>query len=134
MGCSMPGFPVLYYLPEFDQTHVHQVDDAIEPSHPLSSHSPALNPSQYQLFSNESALCTSWPKYWSFDFNISPSNEYSGLISFGIDWFNLFAIQETVKSLLQHHSWKAFRLLYGQTLTSYQGFPDSSVGKELSYG
>ena len=81
----MPGFPLLYYLPEFDQTHVHQIDDAIEPSHPLSPRSPALSLSQYQIFSSESALCTSWPKYWSFGFSISPSSEYSGLISFGID-------------------------------------------------
>ena len=105
MDCSTPGFPVCHQLPEFAQTYVHQVSDAIQPSHPLSSHSPpAFKLSQHQVFSNESVFCTRWPKYWSFNFSISPSNEYSGLISFKIDCFNLFAVQGTFKSLLQHHS------------------------------
>ena len=83
MDCSMPGFPVHHQLLELAQTHVHQVGDAIQPSHPLSSPSPpAFNLSQNRVFSNESALCIRWPKYWSFSFNISPSNEYLGLISF----------------------------------------------------
>ena len=83
MDCSMPGFPVHHQLPEFTQIHVHLVSDAIQPSHPLSSPSPpAFNLSQNRVFSNESALCIRWPKYWSFSFNISPSNEYLGLISF----------------------------------------------------
>ena len=90
------------------QTHAHWVGDAIQPSHILSSPSPpALNLSQHQVFSNESALRTRWPKYWSFSFSISPSNEYSGLISFRIDWFDHLAVQETLKSLLQHHTSKA---------------------------
>ena len=72
----MPGFPVLYYFPEFAQTHVHQVSDAIQPSHPLSSPSPlALSLSQHSVFSNESALCIRWPEYQSFSFSISPSNK-----------------------------------------------------------
>ena len=83
MSHSMPGLPVHHQLPEFTQTHVHQVSDAIQPSHPLSSPSPpAPNPSQHQGFSNESTLSIGWPKYWSFSFSISPSNEYPGLISF----------------------------------------------------
>ena len=84
------------------------VGDAIQPSHPLSSPSPpALNLSQNQGLSNESALHIRWPKYWSFSFNISPSNEQSGLISFRMDWLDLLAVQGTLKSLLQHHSSKA---------------------------
>ena len=83
MDCSMPGFPVHHQLLELAQTHVHRVSDAIQPSHPLSSPSPpAFNLSQNRVFSNESALCIRWSKYWSFSFNISPSNEYLGLISF----------------------------------------------------
>ena len=108
MDCSMPGFPVLHHLPELAQTHVHWVSDAIQPSHPLSSPFPlAFNLSQHQVFSSESALCIRWPKYWSFSFSVSPSNEYSRLISFRIDWCDLLAVQETLKSLLQHQSSKA---------------------------
>ena len=102
MDCSTPGFPVHHQLPELAQTRVHQVGDAIQPSHPLPSPSPpGFNLSQ--VFSSESVLCIRWPKYWSFSFSISPSNEYSGLISFRIDWLDLFAVQGTLKSLLQHH-------------------------------
>ena len=85
-----PGFPVLHHLPELAQTHVHWVGDATQPSHPLSSPSPpALNFSNFRVFSNESALHIRRPKYWSFTFSLSPSHEYSGLISFRIDWFSL---------------------------------------------
>ena len=107
--CSMPGFPVLHYFPEFVQTHVRWVDEAIQPSHPLSSPSPpAFIHSQHQgLLQWDSVLHIRWPKYWSFSFNISPSNEYSGLISLRIDSFDLLAVQGTLKSLLQHHSLKA---------------------------
>ena len=108
MNPSMSGLPVHHQLPEFTQTHVHWVGDAIQPSHPLSSPSPpALNLSRIRVFSNDSALHIRWPKYWSFSFNISPSNEHSGLISFRMDWLNLLAVQGTLKSLLQHHSSKA---------------------------
>ena len=83
MDCSTPGFPVHHQLPEHTQTHVHWVSDAIQPSHPLSSPSPpAFNLSQHQGLSNESALCIRWPKYWSFSFSISLSNEYSGWFPF----------------------------------------------------
>ena len=108
MDCSMLGLPDHHQLPEFTQTHVHWVGDAIQPSHPLSSPSPpALNLSRIRVFSNESALRIRWPKYWSFSFSISTSSEYSGLISFTMDWLDLLAIQGTCKSLLQHHSSKA---------------------------
>ena len=110
MDCSRPGFPVLHYLPEFAQTHVHWIGGAIQPSHPLLSL--FLLPSIFpciSIFSNELVLCIRWPKYWSFSFSfsISLSNEYSGMISFRIDWFDLLAVQGTLKSLLQHHSSKA---------------------------
>ena len=108
MDCSMPGIPVHHQLPEFTQTHAHWVGDAIQPSHPLLSPSPpTFNLSQHRVFSNESALHIRWPKYWSFSFNISSSNEYSGLIPFVNDWLDLLAVQGTLKSLLQHHSSKA---------------------------
>ena len=99
LDCSTPGFTVHHQLPELAQTHIQSVSDAIQPSHPLSSPSPpALNLSQHQVFSNESVLHIMWPKYWSFSFSISPSNEYSGMISFRIDWFDLLAVQGTLVS------------------------------------
>ena len=108
MNHSKPGLPVHHQLPEFTQTHVHRVGDAIQPSHPLSSPStPAPNPPSIRVLSNESTLRMRWPKYWSFSFSISPSNEHLGLTSFRMDWLGLFAVQETLKSLLQHHSSKA---------------------------
>ena len=105
--CSMPDFTVLHYLPQFTEAYVHWVSDAIQPSHPLAP--PFLLPSipSIRVFSNESALCIRWPKYWSFSYSISPSSEYSGLISFRIDWFHLLVIQGTPKSLLKHHNLKA---------------------------
>ena len=106
MGCSIPGLPVLHYLPEFAQTHVGWVSDAIQPSHPLLPLSPpAFNLSQHQGLLQGVGSSHQGPKYWSFSFSISPSN--SELISFRIDWFDLLAIQGTVKSLLQHQSSKA---------------------------
>ena len=108
MDSSTPGFPVHQQLPELAQTHVHRVGDAIQPSHALSPPSPppSIFPS-IRVLTNESALRIRWPKYRSFSFSISPSNEYSGLISFRMDWLNLLAVQGTLKSLLQHHSSKA---------------------------
>ena len=108
MDCSTTGLPVHHQLPEFSQTHVHRVGDAIQPSHPLSSPSPppsiCLN---LRVFSNEPVLRIRWPKDRSFSFSISPSEEYSRLISFRMDCFDIFAVQGTLKSLLQHHSSKA---------------------------
>ena len=94
MYCSTPGFPVHHQLPELTQTHVHQVSDAIQPSHPLSSPSPpAFNLFSIRVFSNESVLHIKWPKYWSFSFSISPANEYSELFSFRVDRLDLLAAQ-----------------------------------------
>ena len=105
---SMWGLSVHHQLPEFTQTHVHQVGDAIQPFHPLSSPSPpATNPSQHQNLFQWVTRCMRWPKYWSFSFSISPSNEYLGLISFRMDWLDLLAVQGTLKSLFQQHSSKA---------------------------
>ena len=124
MNCSTPGLPVHHQLPEFTQTHAHWVGDAIQTSHPLSSPSPpALSPSQIRVFSNESALRIRW----SFSFSISPSNEHPGLISFRMDWLDLFAVQVTLKSLLQHHSSKAsifleLSFLHSPTLTSIHDY------------
>ena len=99
---STPGFPVLHHLLELAQNHVYGMVDAIQPSHLLSlSALPSI-----RIFFNESVVCIRWPKYWNFSFSISPSNEYSGLISFRIDCIDLLAVQGTLKSLLQHHNSK----------------------------
>ena len=124
MNRSTPGLPVHHHLPEFTQTHVHRVSDAIQPSHPLSF--PLLLPPilpSIRVFSNESTLRMRWPKYWSFSFSIIPYKEYPGLISFKMDWLDLFAVHGTLRSLLQHHSSKASILrwlsfLHSPTLTS----------------
>ena len=113
MNCSTPGLPVHHQLPEFTQTHVHWVGDAIQPfilCRPLLL-LPSIFPN-IRVFSNESALRIRWLKSWSFSFNISPSNERPGLISFWMDWLDLLAVQRTLKSLLQHHSSKASILLH----------------------
>ena len=108
INCSTPGFPVHHKFLEFTQTHVHRVGDAIQPSHPLFSPSPpAFNLSQHQGLFQELALRIRWPEHWSFSFSVSPSNEYSGLISLKIDWLDLFAVQGTSNCLLQYHSSKA---------------------------
>ena len=107
MDCSMAGFPVHHQLPELAQTHVHRIGDAIH--HLILCRPLLLLPSIFsniRVFSKESALCIRWPKYWSFSFNINPSNEHSGPISFRMDWLDLVG-QGTLKSLLQHHSSKA---------------------------
>ena len=110
MDCGTPGLPVHHQLPEFTQTHVHRVGDTLQPSHSLLSLSPSIFPS-IRVFLNELALLFTWPKYCSFSFSINPSNKYSGLISFRMDWLDgwmdLLAVQGTLKGLLQHHSSKA---------------------------
>ena len=100
MDGSTPGFPVHHQLLELAQTDVHQVGDAVQPSHPLLSPSPAFSLSQHQSLSSESVLRVRWPKYWNFSFSISPSSEHPGLISFRMDWLDLLAVQGTLKSLL----------------------------------
>ena len=104
MDCSTPGLPVRHQLLEFTKTHVHRTVDVIKPSYLLTS--PSIFP-RIRDFSNESVFPIRWPKYWSFSFNISPSNEYSGLILFRMDWLDLLVVQGTLKSLLQNHSSKA---------------------------
>ena len=132
MDCSTTGFPVHLQLPEFTQTHVHQVSDAIQPSYPLSSPSlPALNLSQHQGLYNWSVLHIRWPKYWSFSFNISLSNENQGLISFRMDWLDLLAVQGTLKSLLQHHSSKA-SILHSAFFTVQLSHPYMTTGKTIA--
>jgi len=113
MECSITGSSVLHYLLDFAQIHVHWVGllklVSTELVHFILCHLlllPSIFPS-IRVFSNESALCIRWPKYWSFSFSISPSTEYSGLISFRIDWFDLLAVQGTLESLFQHHNSKA---------------------------
>ena len=105
MDCSMPGFPVYHQLLELTQTHVHRVSDAIQPSHLLLSPSPAFNLPASGPFPVSQSFEFRWSKYWSFSFRISPSNEYLGMISFRVNWFDL-AVQGTRKSLLQHHNSK----------------------------
>ena len=110
--CKTPGCPALHQLPELTQTHVHQVNDAVQPSHPLSNPSlPAFYLSQHQGLFKWVNSSHQVAKYWSSSFSISPSNEYPGLISFRMDWLDLLAVQGTLKSLLQHHSSKASILL-----------------------
>ena len=133
MDCSTPGSSVLYCLLEFAQIHVHWVGDAIQPSHPplplllLPSIFPSI-----RVFSNESAPCIKWPYYWSFSFSNSPSNEYSGLISFRIDWFDLLTVQGTLKSLLQHHSSKASILQHSAFFIVQLSHPYMTTGKTIA--
>ena len=134
MNCSTPSLPVHHQLLEPTQTHVHWASDAIHHlilCHPLffflsSSFLSAVNLSQHQGLSDELVLCIRWPKYWSFSFSTIPSNEYSGVISFRMDWLDLLAAQGTLKSLLQHHSSKtnssALSFLYSPTLTSIHDY------------
>jgi len=131
MDCSTLGFPV-HHLPELAQTQVHRVSDAIQPSHPLLSPPPASVFLSIKVFSNESVLCIRWPKYWSFSFSISPSSEYSGLISFGMDWLDLLAVQGTLKSLLQHHSSKASILQCLAFFTVQPSYPYMTTGKTIA--
>ena len=112
MDCSMPGLPVHHQLPEL--TQLISIESVMPSNHLILCRLLLLPPSIFpsiRVFSNESALCIRWPEYWSFSFNISPSNENSGLISFRMDWLDLLAVQGTHKSLLQHHSSKASILL-----------------------
>ena len=133
MDCSTPGFPEHHQLPELTQTHVHRVGDAIQPSHPLLSL--LLLPSIFhsiRVFSSESLLHLRRPKYWSSSFSTSPSNEYSGLISFKMDWLDLLAVQGTFKSLLQHHSSKPSILLCSAFFIVQFSHPYMTTGKTIA--
>ena len=133
MGCSTPGLPVHDQLTELTQTHVHQVGDDIQPSHPMSSPSPPASvfPST-RVFSNESVLHIKCPKYWSFSLSISPSNEYSGLIFFRMDRLDLLEVQGTFKSLLQHHSSNPSILLRSAFSTVQLSHPYMTAGKTIA--
>ena len=129
MDCSTPGFPVYHQFLELAQTLVHRVGDAIQLSHSLSSPSPpAFNPSQHQGLFKWIIFHIRWPKYWSFNFNISPSNEYSGLISFGIDWFDLLAVQGTLNGL-QHHNLNVSLLWCSAFFMVQVSHPKMTTGK-----
>ena len=127
---STPGLPVHHQLQESTQTHVYRVGDAIQPSHPLSPLLllPPIPPS-IRVVSNESALRMRWPKYWSFSFNISPSNENPGLISFRMDWLDLLAVQGNLMCLLQHHSSEASILQHSALFTVQLSHPHMTTGK-----
>ena len=133
MDCSMPGYPAHRQLPEFAQMYVHRVTDAIQPSYPLlypSSPLPSIFPS-IRVFSNDSGLHIGWPKYWSFSFSISPSNKYSELSSFRIDWLDL-KVQGTLNSLLQHHSSKTSFLQFSAFLMAQLSHPYMTTGKTIA--
>ena len=133
MDCSTSGFPVHCQLLELAQTHVHRVGDVIQLS--ILCRTLLLPPSTFpsiRVFSNESVLCIRWPKYWSFSFSISPSNEYSGLISFRIDWLDLLAVQGTLKSLFQHHSFKASVLQHSAFFLVQLSHPYMTTGKTIA--
>ena len=123
MNCSTPGLPVHHQLPEFTQTHVHRVGDAIQPFHPCRPllFLPPIPPS-IRVFSSESTLRMKWPKYWSFSFSIIPSREIPGLISFRMDWLDILAVQGTLKSSptpqFKSINSSALSLLHSPTLTS----------------
>ena len=125
MDCNTPGLPVHHQLPELAQTHVHWVGDAIQPSHPLSPLLllPSILPS-IRVFPNELVLCIRWSKYCSFSFSISPSNEYSELISYRMDWLDLLAVQGMLKSLLKKKFFLIFqkRVFSNTTVQKHQFF------------
>ena len=126
MDCSMPVFTVHHQLPGPTQTHVHRGCDAIQPSHSLSSPFPSVSPS-IRVFSSESVLHIRCPKYWSFSFSISPSNEYLGLISFKIDWFDLLVVQGILKESYPTPQFKSINssvltFLYRPTFTSIHDY------------
>ena len=132
MNCRMPGLPVHYQLPESTQSMSIVL---VMPSNHLICHPLLLLPTIFpsiRVFSNESALCIRWPKYQSFSFNISPSNEQPGLISFRMDWFVLLAVQGTLKSLLQHHSSKASILLCSAFFEDQISHPYMTTGKTIA--
>ena len=133
MDCSTPDFSVHYQLLEPTQTHVHR---SVMPSDPLILCHPLLLLSSIlesiRVFSNESVLCIKWLKYWRFSFSISPSNEYSGLISFTIDWLDLLAVQGTLKSLFQHHSSKASILRCSAFFMVQLSHPYMTTGKTIA--
>ena len=136
MDCSMPGLPVHHHLPELTQTHVHRVGDPSHPSnHLIPCHPLLLLPSIFpsiRVFSNESILHIWYPKYWSFSLSISPSDEYSGLISFRMDWLDHLAVQETFMSFPQYHSSKASILWCSAFFIIQLSHPYTITGKTIA--
>ena len=133
---AAPGFLVHHQLPQLAQTHVHWISDAVQLSHPLSSPSPPtfnLSQPSIRVFSNESVLHIKWPKYWSFSFSISPSNERLVLISFRLDWLDLLAVQGTLKCLLQHHNSKASILWCSAFFIVQLSHPYMTTGKTIAF-
>ena len=132
MDCSTPCFPVHHQLLEFFQTHV--IELVMPFNHLILCHPLFLLPSIFpsiRVFSKDSGLCIKWPKNWSFSFSISPSNEYSELISFRMDRLDLLAVQGTLKSLLQHHSSKASILWCSAFFTVQLSHPYITTGKTI---
>ena len=133
MDCSMPGPPVHHQLLEFTQTM--SIESVVPSNHLILCHPLLLLPSifpSFRIFSSESALHIRWPKYWSFSFSICPSSEYSGLISFRMDWLDLLAVQGTLKSLLQHHSSKASILQHSAFFIVHLSQPYMTTGKSIA--
>ena len=131
MDCSAPGLPVHHQVPESTQIQIHWVSDAIQTISSSVIACPQSFPAS-RVFSNESAVHIKWPKYWSFSFDISPFNEYSGQISFRMNWLDLLAVQETLKSLLQHHSSKASILQCSAFFTVQLSDPYMTTGKTIA--
>ena len=134
MDCSTPGFPVHHQLLEFTQTHVHQ---SVVPSNNVILYCLVLLPTSIfpsiRVFSNESVFLIRWPKYWSFSFSISPSNEYSGLISFRMGWLELPVVQGTLKNLLiQHHSSKPSILQHSALFIVQLSYPYMTTGTTIA--
>ena len=133
MDSSTPGLPVHHQLPKFIQTHVHQ--SVMSSNHLILCHPLLLLPSIFpsiRICSNESVLCIRWPKYWSFSFSMSPSNEYSRRISFRIDWFDLLAVQRALKCLLQHHNSKASIFWCSAFFVVQLSHPYMTTGKTIA--
>ena len=128
-NCSISGLPVPHYLPEFSQVHVHWINDTIQPSHPVSCSSPFTS---IKVFSSEFTIRIRWPEYWSFIFNISLTNEYSGLTSLRTDWFDILAVQGTLKSLLQHCNLKALILRCSAFFMVQLSHPFMTTGKTIA--
>ena len=130
MDCSTQGFPVHHQFPKFAQTHVHQISETISSS--VIPFSACLVFSSIRAFYKKSVLLIKWPKYWSFSFSISPSTDYSGLISFRMDWLDILAVQGTLKSLLQHHSSKASILQHSAFFIVQLSHPYMTTGKTIA--
>ena len=134
MDCSMSGLPVHHQLPEF--TQIMSIELVMPSNHLILCHALLFLPSIFRsnrVFSNESALCIRWPKYWSLSFNISPSNEHPGLISFRMDRLDLLAVQGTLKGLLQHHSSKASVLRCSAFFTVQLSYPYMTTRKTIAW-